>query len=358
MDGRPEPVQRREMLRHAVAHVALEAVARMRGAEPLHQPVARDLGDDRGRRDREHQRVAGDHRLAVAAAVDLVAAVDEHELRPHRQRLHRARQRPQRGAQDVVAVDARGRAEGDRDLGAGADLLVELLALLAVELLGIVEPARNALRDRGSRRRRPPDRRAARARPRRSPRPARRRASAPRARGGTSGGRSASPDGRRATLRGGWRDFMPRDPARARRSSQSRPGSACEWRGKLASVGRISRPSAVNVEARRLHDLPEMAVRIGEIAAIAAVVGLSRACAAAWRPAAMACANAASTSSGVAQFQASVAPRNAGGRVRPAMPASSASLSQCHSASTTPPASKNAISSPVARTFRSKPSAS
>ncbi len=63
----------------------------------------------------------------------------------HRQRRHRARQRPQRGAQDVVAVDARRRREGHRHLGAGADLCVELLALLAVELLGIVEPARNAV---------------------------------------------------------------------------------------------------------------------------------------------------------------------------------------------------------------------
>ena len=80
MDGRAEPVQRLEMLRHAVAHVALEAVAGMRERQPHHQPVARDLGDDRGRRDRRHQRVAGDHRLAVAAAVDAVAAVDEHEL--------------------------------------------------------------------------------------------------------------------------------------------------------------------------------------------------------------------------------------------------------------------------------------
>ena len=50
--------------------------------------------------------------------VDAVAAVDEHELGPHRQRLDRARQRPERGAQDVVAVDAVGRAEGDRDFGA------------------------------------------------------------------------------------------------------------------------------------------------------------------------------------------------------------------------------------------------
>ena len=63
----------------------------------------------------------------------------------HRQRRHRARQRPQRGAQDVVAVDARGRREGDRDLGGGANPGVELLARLRIELLRIVEPARHAL---------------------------------------------------------------------------------------------------------------------------------------------------------------------------------------------------------------------
>ena len=146
VDGGAEPGQRLEMLGHAVAHVALEAVAGMREAEPRHQPVARDLGDDRGRRDRGHQRVArrspprnrsrsrcGRCRRRTRAAASTGSA------------LHRARQRPQRGAQDVVAVDARGRAERDRDLRAGADLLVELLALLGVELLGIVEPARDAL---------------------------------------------------------------------------------------------------------------------------------------------------------------------------------------------------------------------
>ena len=145
MDGRAEPVQRAEMLRHAVAHVALEAVAGMRRAEPHHQPVARDLGDDRGGGNRQHQRVAGDDRLAVAAGVDPVAAVDEHQLGPHRQRPHRARQRPERGLQDIVAVDARGRAEGNRDLGGGANPPVELLALRRRQLLGIVEPARDAL---------------------------------------------------------------------------------------------------------------------------------------------------------------------------------------------------------------------
>ncbi len=146
MDGGTEPVQCVEVLRHAVAHVALEAVARMREAHPHHQPVAGDLGDDRGRRDRRHQRIAGDHRLAVAAAVDTVAAVDEHELGPDRQRPHRASERPQRCAQDIVAVDPVGRAERHGNLGGGADFRVELLALLVIELLGIIEPARDAVR--------------------------------------------------------------------------------------------------------------------------------------------------------------------------------------------------------------------
>ena len=65
---RPERGERAEVLGHAVAHVALEAVARMGGADLHHQAVARHLGDDRGGRDREHQRVAAHHRLAVAAA--------------------------------------------------------------------------------------------------------------------------------------------------------------------------------------------------------------------------------------------------------------------------------------------------
>ena len=121
MDGGPEPLQRREMLRHRIAHVALEAVAGMGGADLHHQPVAGDLGDDRGRRDRQHQRVARNHRLAVAGHLDAVAAVDIDELRPAGQGGDRLRQRPQRGLQDIVAVDARGRGEGDADFGGRAD---------------------------------------------------------------------------------------------------------------------------------------------------------------------------------------------------------------------------------------------
>ena len=75
-------------------------------------------------------------------------------------------------------------------------------------------------------------------------------------------------------------------------------------------------------------------------------------------PTAIALAKTASTSAGVAQFQASVTPRKVCGLGFDEITVSSASLSQSHSAKTTPPASKNTISSPVARTFRLKPKAS
>src|SRR5271170_2565761 len=105
MDGRAEPVERGKMFGHAVAHVALKAVARMRGAETGHQPVARDLGYDGRRCDRSNQAIAADDRLAIAAGIDAVAAVDKDKLRLDRQRGNSAGERPERRAQNVVAVD-------------------------------------------------------------------------------------------------------------------------------------------------------------------------------------------------------------------------------------------------------------
>ena len=60
-----------------------------------------------------------------------------------RQRGDRARQRPQRRAQDIVAIDAPRRRHGDRDLRAGADAFVEHLAPLRREPLRIVKAAGN-----------------------------------------------------------------------------------------------------------------------------------------------------------------------------------------------------------------------
>src|SRR4051812_44201746 len=96
MDRWSEPRQSGEMLGYAVTHVALEAVAGMCQSQPPHQTIARYLGDDRRRRDGGDDGIATDDRLAIATSLDPVAAVDEDQQRPHRQRRHRARQRPQR----------------------------------------------------------------------------------------------------------------------------------------------------------------------------------------------------------------------------------------------------------------------
>ena len=117
----------------------------MREGKSSHEPVARDLGDDRGGGDGGDDGIAADDGLAVAADVDPIPAVDENQSGPHRQRLDGAGERPQRGAQNVVTIDARRRCDRDGDLGAGADFRVKTLPRRRIKLLGIIEAARDAL---------------------------------------------------------------------------------------------------------------------------------------------------------------------------------------------------------------------
>ena len=60
-------------------------------------------------------------------------------LRHFRQRVHGARQRPQRGAQDIVAIDPRRRGKGDRKRRGRANLLEQFLAALRRQPLRIVD---------------------------------------------------------------------------------------------------------------------------------------------------------------------------------------------------------------------------
>ena len=94
VDGGAKPRERPEMLGYAVALVALEAVTGIEHSQSGHQPVARDLGDDRGGGYRGDDGVAADHGLAVAGGIDAIATIHEHQLRLHRQRRDRACQRP------------------------------------------------------------------------------------------------------------------------------------------------------------------------------------------------------------------------------------------------------------------------
>ena len=67
-------------------------------------------------------------------------------LRHLGQRANRARQRPQRGAQDIVAIDPRRRGKGDRKGRGRADLLEQFLAAFGRQPLGIVDAFRDPLR--------------------------------------------------------------------------------------------------------------------------------------------------------------------------------------------------------------------
>src|SRR4051794_3150425 len=59
--GIAEPRHRIEVVAGGVALVAIEAVARIPPVQIEHHPIARDLGDDRGRRNRRAPAVAVDH---------------------------------------------------------------------------------------------------------------------------------------------------------------------------------------------------------------------------------------------------------------------------------------------------------
>ena len=146
VDGRVRAGQGREMLGHAVAHMPLKTIARVRKAKPGHQTVAGDFRHDRGGRNGHDQRIAGHHGFAIAAAVDLLIAVDEHQFGPYRQRLDRAGKRPERGAKDVVAVDALDRAECHGHLCGCANFLVELFARSASSFLESLRPRGMRLR--------------------------------------------------------------------------------------------------------------------------------------------------------------------------------------------------------------------
>ena len=197
VDGGPEPRQRREMLRHAVAHVALEAVAGVREAEPRHQPVARHLGDDGGggnRGDQAHRRTPPSGIRSGSRFCWLPST--NTSLRPARQRLHRAGKRPERGAQDIVAVDALDRAEGHRHLRASRRFSRRASRALRRRASWSRSSRAECARDRAPPRRRPPGRRAVPCPPRRSRRPARCFCCARSPRAGNSGLSAGSLSGR------------------------------------------------------------------------------------------------------------------------------------------------------------------
>src|ERR1035441_6500938 len=127
------------MLWRAVALVRGQAVAGVLRVQFAHQAVAVDLGDDGGGSDGERERVAVKEARLGAGVVE-PHGVDEQMIRHDRERLDRGEHGDARGLVDVDAVDGLGVDLGDRDSdGDLADAAVELLAVLAGELLGILQ---------------------------------------------------------------------------------------------------------------------------------------------------------------------------------------------------------------------------
>ena len=120
--------------------MAVEPVVGIGGVQAPHDAVARDLGDDRGGRDRRARAVAADDR-AVLALERHAEAVGQ-EQRPGRrvQSAQGARQGREVGAVHAAAVDLARRRDDHADArGAREDGLVELLALCERARLRVVE---------------------------------------------------------------------------------------------------------------------------------------------------------------------------------------------------------------------------
>src|SRR5262249_31758434 len=142
MDGRAKTGESRKMLWHAVTHMPFKTVAGVSQAEPGHEPVARDFRYDRRRRNRHHQRIARYDGFAIATTIDLLVSVDKDQFRLHRQRPDRSGERPERGAQNIIAVNALDRPQRNSDLPGRPDVRVKFLALRGIELLGIIKATR------------------------------------------------------------------------------------------------------------------------------------------------------------------------------------------------------------------------
>ena len=132
------------MLARCVADIGLPAITTIALGERAHDPVARDLGDDRGRRDREAESVALYDRLHRAGEGRRHVAVDECHVRADSEPANGPRHRQKRRAQNVDAVDLAHARRADADMrDATTDAAPERspagIALLGGQNLRVIE---------------------------------------------------------------------------------------------------------------------------------------------------------------------------------------------------------------------------
>src|SRR5438105_4869778 len=113
--GRPETVDRVDVLGCAVSFVRFPEIAGMARGEAIHEIVAQRLGDHGCRRNRVAARIAVDDRFVLAAELRTGQTVDEHPRRREAEPLEGALHRENRRAPDVVAIDLAHAGGSDRD---------------------------------------------------------------------------------------------------------------------------------------------------------------------------------------------------------------------------------------------------
>jgi len=146
MAGDAKPADRFAVLLRRVSDIGLPTITRVTGCQTAHDPIARDLGNDRGRGDREAERVALDHGLHGAGNRRCNSSVDERGIRAYRQHRHGARHRQQSRTQDVKAVYFGHARRADPDtggtaIGASPERLIADFTLLPGQHLRIIKLA-------------------------------------------------------------------------------------------------------------------------------------------------------------------------------------------------------------------------
>ena len=135
------------MLGRAIALVLREAIAaEIRASSSTMMPVARDLGDDRGGRDRQAFGIALDDASGWGRAeLRRAVAVDEGERRLRAQaRASACGHRREGRLQDIDRGRSLDIDDADADLGPRHDDVVEFFAPLRLQLLRIVDASRAA----------------------------------------------------------------------------------------------------------------------------------------------------------------------------------------------------------------------
>ena len=129
-----------EVVPGAVTFVLVEVIVRIHAVQAAHEPVSRDLGDDRGRGNAEALGVAPDDRQHPARPLEQLASVHQHQVGFEAKRLDRAVHGHECGLENVVTVDGGRMAERNADGDcARDDLQEERFTLFLFDRLGIVD---------------------------------------------------------------------------------------------------------------------------------------------------------------------------------------------------------------------------